>query len=40
MSCIKKIDKTFFSSYLKEEIENAFAFNANFYHFLIESITQ
>lgn len=40
MSCIKKIDKTFFSSYLKEDIENAFAFNADFYHFLIESITQ
>lgn len=38
MSCIKKIDKTFFLSYLKKEIENAFEFNADFYHFLIQSI--
>ncbi len=38
MSCIKKIDKTFFSSHLEEDVENSFTFNAEFYHFLIESI--
>jgi len=40
MSCIKKVDKTFFTSYLEKEIEDAFKFNADFYHFLIESIAQ
>lgn len=38
ISCIRKIDKAFFSPSLKENIENAFAFNTDFYHFLIECI--
>ena len=38
VSCIKKIDETFFSNHLKEELENAFVFNAELYHFLTESI--
>ena len=40
ISCIKKMGGKFFSDYLKEEIEDAFKFNADFYYFLIESIIQ
>jgi uncharacterized protein (TIGR02453 family) len=38
VSRIKKIDNTFFSAGLKNEIENAFKTNAALYHFLMESI--
>jgi len=40
LSCIKKIDKIFFSKTLKEELEQGFIFNANFYHFLLQSINK
>ena len=40
MSCIKKVDKRFFSVHLKEELEKAFTVNTELYHFLTESINQ
>jgi uncharacterized protein (TIGR02453 family) len=38
MSCIRKMDDRFFSIQLKEDLEKAFDFNAELYHFLMESI--
>jgi uncharacterized protein (TIGR02453 family) len=38
LTCVNKIDGTFFSGKLKDKMESAYEFNAELYHFLMESI--